>query len=35
MLCVKHQCDCDVIINMYLGLKDLKSNKRYIFLYEL
>ena len=22
MLCVKHQCDCDVIINMYLGLKD-------------
>ena len=35
MFCVKRAYDRGVIINKCLGLKDLKSNKRYIFFYEL
>ena len=31
---MKCEYDHDVIINKCLGLKDLKSNKKYIFLYD-
>ena len=35
MLCVKREHDRDMIINKCPGSYDLKSNKRYNFLYEL
>ena len=35
MLCAKREYDHDVIVSTCLDLKDLKSNKRYIFLYEI
>ena len=35
MLCSKCDYGHDVIINKFLGLKDLKSKKKYIFFYEL
>ena len=35
MLCVKREHDRDMIINNCPGSYDLKSNKRYNFLYEL
>ena len=35
MSCVKHEHDCDVIINKHLGFYDSKSNKIYTSFYEL